>query len=60
MGAPLPPNKDDFSTSFFKTKISPNDVQGLMNTEEAIVVYGRFTYTDASGKNTRQGFACIT
>jgi hypothetical protein len=35
------------STSFFKTKISPNDVQGLMNTEEGncslwpLHLYGR-------------------
>jgi hypothetical protein len=56
MGAPLPPNKDDFSTSFFKTKISPNEFQRLMNTEETIVVYGRFTYTDASGEKYETGF----
>jgi hypothetical protein len=48
-GAPLPPNKDDFTTSFFKTKISSKEFNRLTSNENTIVVYGHFTYTDSAG-----------
>jgi hypothetical protein len=55
---PLPPTKDDFSSAFFKDKVSLEEFHRLMTTEETIVVYGHFTYTDASGKGYETGF-CI-
>jgi len=55
---PLPPTKDDFSSSISKSKISPQEFQRLMTTDNTIVVYGHFTYTDASGERYETGF-CI-
>jgi hypothetical protein len=60
VGAPLPPEKDDFDSSFFKTKISPEEFSSLMNTEETITVYGRFTYRDSAGNKYETRFCLYT
>lgn len=54
--APLVPEKNDFDSSFFKTKVSPEEFSSLMNTEEMTTVYGRFTYRDIAGNKYETGF----
>jgi hypothetical protein len=54
--APLPPNKDDFSTAIYKTKVTPQEFQRLMNIDQSIVVFGRINYSDAYGGQYETGF----
>ena len=54
--APLPPGKDDMSSSISSQKVSATEFQHLMDTDNAIVVFGYFSYTDASGKPYRSDF----
>ena len=49
--APLPPTKDDFSTSVSQPSlaITAEEFSRLGSIDNTIVVFGRFTYTDAYG-----------
>lgn len=54
--APIPPNKDDFATALWQTKISEQEFGRLMKSEDTIVLFGRVLYTDAYGRNYETGF----
>jgi hypothetical protein len=46
---PIPPNKDDFTTAVSRQRISQSEFTRLRNTENAIMVFGQFKYSDSSG-----------
>ena len=48
-GAPLPPNKNDFSTVISKPELSAEEVAKLSVTEQAIKIFVKISYTDAYG-----------
>lgn len=56
IGAPLPPNKDDFSTALSEVKINRAEFARLLNTEQSILVSGRLNYTDGLGGQYETGF----
>jgi hypothetical protein len=55
IGAPLPPNKDDFSTAVHPTKISKEAFLNLLNMEKSILIFGRINYADAHGHANADG-----
>lgn len=57
-GAPLPPNKRDFTTGITLNRVSKEEFARLMNTEDSIVLRGAFEYTDSIGTPYKTGF-CV-
>jgi hypothetical protein len=54
--APLPPNKEDFTTAWSPNRVTPERFNELLNTEESILVFGRINYSDAQRGNYETGF----
>ena len=57
--APIPPNKDGFSTSISR-KITRDEFIRLMNIDESIVVFGQFNYTDSYSGKYETGFCFLS
>lgn len=59
MGAPLPPNKDDFTTVVSRPGISQEQFTKLMQTDDAIDIFGEITYHDSYGEKYETTF-CLS
>ena len=56
VAAPLPPGKNDFATALWQTKITEQEFERLMKSEDTIVLFGRILYTDTYGQDYETGF----
>jgi hypothetical protein len=55
-GSPCPPTKDEWDTAFYKDKISHAKFEQLMDTEDAVIIYGKVYYDDSYGTTYETGF----